>query len=358
VELRGPWTLDRPLPSLGPVEAALARGGVERLRVTDGGLGEWDSSVLVYIEDIEAMAAERGALVDTGALPRGIRTLLELARSARGRPIERVEQPRPPLLVRVGDRAVWAWRGAVDGLEFGGEVAAAVWRFVRGRARYRRSDLLLAIQQCGAGALPIVSLLNFLVGLILGFVAATQLREWGAEIFVANLVGIGMVRALAAVVTGVTMAGRTGASFAAQLGTMQVNEEIDALRTFGIPPAEFLVLPRMMALGLMMPLLALYAVVVGLLGGAVVGISLLHFTLAEYAHQTYRALDLTDLGVGIFSAAVFGVLVALAGCYKGLRCGRSAAAVGEATTSAVVIGIVSIVVAMAFITWGCNILGI
>ncbi|HEX8948543.1 MAG TPA: ABC transporter permease, partial [Dissulfurispiraceae bacterium] len=169
---------------------------------------------------------------------------------------------------------------------------------------------------------------------------------------------IGMVRALAAVMTGVIMAGRTGASFAAQLGTMQVNEEIDALKTLGISPMEFLVLPRMIALSLMMPLLSVYADLLGILGGLIIGVTMLDLNFLEYYAKTRESVHLNDFWVGLFSAAVFGVLVALSGCLRGMQSGRSAAAVGEATTSAVVTSIVSIVVAMAVITVVCNVLNI
>jgi phospholipid/cholesterol/gamma-HCH transport system permease protein len=179
------------------------------------------------------------------------------------------------------------------------------------------------------------------VGLILAFVAAMQLKVFGAQIFVADLVGIAMVRVMAAVMTGTIMAGRTGASFAAQIGTMQVNEEIDALKTMGISPMEFLVLPRMLALVIMMPLLCL-----------------LDLGLMEYYHQTQSGITMTFVWIGLFHAAVFGVLIALSGCLRGMQCGRSASAVGEATTSAVVTAIVAMVIATAIITGACYILGI
>jgi phospholipid/cholesterol/gamma-HCH transport system permease protein len=154
------------------------------------------------------------------------------------------------------------------------------------------------------------------------------------------------------------MAGRTGAAFAAQIGTMQVNEEIDALQTLGISPMEFLVLPRMLALILMMPLLCVYADLMGVLGGFIVGVGMLDISVNQYINQTIKALNLYHFFIGIFHAIVFGVLIALAGCLRGIQCGRSASAVGLATTSAVVTSIVSIVVATAIITVACNILGI
>ena len=158
--------------------------------------------------------------------------------------------------------------------------------------------------------------------------------------------------------TGIIMAGRTGAAFAAQLGTMQVNEEIDALKTLGISPMEFLVLPRMLALALMMPLLCLYANIMGILGGLVVAVSMLDISLIEYFNETVKAVGIWNLWIGLFSSAVFGVIVALAGCMRGMQCGRSASAVGEAATSAVVTAIVGIIVATAIITLATNVLGI
>jgi phospholipid/cholesterol/gamma-HCH transport system permease protein len=181
---------------------------------------------------------------------------------------------------------------------------------------------------------------------------------FGAQIYVANLVGIAMVRVMGAVMTGIIMAGRTGAAFAAQLGTMQVNEELDALETLGISPMEFLVLPRMLALCIMMPLLCLYADLMGVLGGLIVGVGMLDISAVQYYKQTQAAIGLNNLVIGLFHSAVFGILVALSGCLRGIQCGRSASAVGQATTSAVVTGIVSIIVATAIITVMCNVVGI
>jgi len=171
-------------------------------------------------------------------------------------------------------------------------------------------------------------------------------------------VGISMVRVMGAIMTGIIMAGRTGASFAAQLGTMQVNEEIDALQTMGIPPMEFLVLPRMLALSLMMPLLCLYADLMGVLGGFIVGVGILDLGVMEYFNQTKGSIKLSYLWIGLSYGAVFGVLVALSGCMRGMQCGRSASAVGDATTAAVVTSIVSIIVATAIMTVIYNIIGI
>jgi phospholipid/cholesterol/gamma-HCH transport system permease protein len=261
-------------------------------------------------------------------------------------------------LMHVGEDAIDLAKSTGSMLTFIGDAVVALINLLRGRAQYRPSDLWLIIESCGGQALPIVTLISFLVGLILAFVGSIQLKMFGAEIYTANLVGIAMVRLMAAIMTGIVMAGRTGGAFAAQLGTMQVNQEIDALRTLGISPMEFLVLPRMLALGLMMPLLCLYANVMGVLGGMVVSTGLLGLNLTQYYHQTTAAIRLWDLGIGLFCGAVFGVIVALAGCMRGMECGRSASAVGDAATSAVVTSIVGIILATALITIICNVLGI
>jgi phospholipid/cholesterol/gamma-HCH transport system permease protein len=203
-----------------------------------------------------------------------------------------------------------------------------------------------------------VSLISFLVGLILAFMGAVQLRQFGAQIYVADLVGLGMAREMGAMMTGIIMAGRTGAAFAARLGTMTVNQEIDALTTMGLPPMEFLVLPRILALVLMTPLLCVYAVLLGMLGGALVGVWMLDLGFMQYYQQTLYALRLMDFVAGLIKGGVFGVLVALAGCLRGMQCGRSASAVGEAATSAVVTGIVWIIVSEAILTVIYDVLGV
>jgi len=185
-------------------------------------------------------------------------------------------------------------------LDFIGEAFIAVPRFVGGRATFRGSDLLLFLQESGSQALPIVSLISMLVGLIPAFVGAIQLQTFGAQIYVADPVGIAMVRVMGAIMTGIIMAGRTGAAYAAQLGTMQVNEEIDALKTLGISPMEFLVLPRMLALSLMMPLLCIYADIMGILGGLIVGVVMLDIDPIVYLNETRAAVGLTNVWIGLF----------------------------------------------------------
>lgn len=234
-----------------------------------------------------------------------------------------------------------SWKGVATLV---GEVILAVGRLLRGKAKYDRDDVWDVLQTSGVSALPVVSLVNLLVGAILGFVGAVQLQKFGAEIFVADLVSIATVREMAAVITAVVLSGRTGAAFAARIATMQGNEEIDALKTMGVSPIEFLVLPRVLALTLMTPLLYLYACAVGLAGGWLVGVGMLDLSTTQYWDRTAETLTLNHFLLGGIKSVVFGALVALCGCYHGLNAGRSSAGVGQATTAAVVSGIVGVIV--------------
>jgi phospholipid/cholesterol/gamma-HCH transport system permease protein len=229
---------------------------------------------------------------------------------------------------------------------------------VAGRARTRAVDVLQLMREAGPGAIVIVAIVNGLVGAILAFIGAVQFRKFGAGIYVADLVGIAVVREMAAVMTAIVMAGRTGGAYAAHIATMQGNEEIDALRTFGIPPFDFLVLPRIAALVTMMPLLYLYGCAVGLLGGYLVGVATLDVTPSAFLVELRHAVAGKEFAVGAIKSVTFGALVALAGCNIGLRAGRSAADVGRAATSAVVAGIIGVIALDAVFAACTNALGI
>jgi phospholipid/cholesterol/gamma-HCH transport system permease protein len=355
----GTWRFDKALPSPDEVKRQLELApGIKRIQFDTQDLTRWDSGLLTFLIRVMKQSSKRSIVAHEEGLPQGVKRLLALASMGH----ETKEAPgqllREPFLSRMGEKAIEFSQSAAETVGFFGEAFSAFLRLLRGRARFRGSDLLLFIEDCGADALPIVTLISALVGLILAFVAAIQLRLFGAQIYVADLVGIAMVRLMGAVMTGVVMAGRTGAAFAAQLGTMQVNEEIDALKTLGIPPMDFLVLPRMLALVLMMPLLCLYADLMGILGGALVGVTMLNLSPMEYYNQTVTAIRLSYVLIGLLHSVVFAVLIALAGCLRGMQCGRSASAVGDAATSAVVTSIVSSVVATAIITFMCDVIGI
>ena len=312
----------------------------------------------MFLMKVTELCRQKEIVAEREELPDGIRRLLELAEIVPEQEAARQATDRPSFLARVGTTSTGSYISLSEMLRFLGEVTLAFMQMVKMRARYRSADLFLIIQECGSQALPIVTLISFLVGAILAFVGAVQLQQFGAQIYVADLVGIAVVRDMGAMMTGIIMAGRTGAAFAAKLGTMKVTQEIDALITLGFSPLEFLVLPRLIALCLMMPLLCLYSDLMGILGGAAVGLWMLDLSWTTYYHQTVHAITLTALFGGVFKSATYGVLIALSGCLRGMQCGGSAAAVGEAATSAVVTSIVFIVAACGALSVVFYIIGV
>lgn len=358
VALSGDWLLESSRPNPETVFALIDDApAVARVRIEAEGVGEWDSGLPVFVKTVCDYCTDRGIGFEAAGMPDGAGRLFRLAASAT--PGDVVPSPQSGSVVeRVGEMAVETATGTRDIATFTGEVIVALGRVLRGRARWRARDVWLFIQETGIEALPIVSLISFLVGVIMAFVGAVQLRQFGAQLYVADLVGLAMTREMGAMMTAIVMAGRTGAAFAAQLGTMTVNEEIDAFRTAGISPVEYLVMPRLIALTLMLPPLVLYADFVGIIGGAVVGVGMLDISLSQYYEQTRGALTILGFTLGLIKAFVYGGLVAFAGCYQGMRCGRSAAAVGSAVTSAVVMGILLVIVASAVTTFLYNQLGI
>jgi len=339
------------LPSANEVLQEIEFGPpVKRLVFDTKGLTDWDSGLLTFLIKIARQTAQRKIVVVASNLPEGAQRLYKLATAVPEKTDTHKAPARMSLVARIGVAGVDFTRGTGETVAFLGEAALAFLRLLRGKAHFRRSDLWLTIQECGPQALPIVTLVSVLVGLIIAYMGAVQLEQFGAGIFVANLVGLGMARELGPMMTGILVAGRTGAAFAAQLGTMQVNEEIDAFKTLGITPMEFLVLPRMLALMLMMPLLTLYADLMGILGGAIVGVTMLDLGVVEYYEQTRNSLNLRHFSTGLFKSVVFGIVVAIAGCLRGIQSGRSASAVGQAATSAVVTSIVFIIVSSSILT--------
>ena len=260
VRLAGSWKIQAGLPAATEVQPHLdATPRVWRLAFDTHDLTAWDSGLLTFVRQVIAQSMQRQIVVDQRGLPEGVQRLLALAAAVPEREEARRSGQRLSWLARLGTAVLEGWQGAWDILGFMGEAVIALGRFVVGKARFpaaRSGPLPPGMRRA---ALGIVTLISFLVGLILAFVGAVQLRQFGAQIYVADLVGLGMTREMGAMMTGVIIAGRTGAAFAAQLGTMQVNEEIDALITMGIPPMKFLVLPRMLALMLIMPVLSCMA---------------------------------------------------------------------------------------------------
>lgn len=318
---------------------------------------EWDSRFLVVLSRITELAEKQAIPVDTEGLPSGARRLLELSGKKTLAPPENTFSD-PGILADIGNYALGFAQQSMEMLSFTGEILLSYIRFFSGRARYLKKDLSFFLYNCGPQALPIVALISFLVGFTLAFIGAVQLKMFGADIYVANLVGLAMTREMGPMMAAIIMAGRTGASYAAQLGTMQVNEEIDALQTMGLNPLDFLVLPRLTALIFMMPLLAICADFIGILGGFFIGCLSLDISPVLYYEQTVKAIHLNHFLVGMIKSVFFGYLVAFCGCIKGMHCGRSADAVGKATTSAVVTSIVFIVITDAGFTFFFNVIGI
>lgn len=325
-----------------PLPPAPAEGA---LLVDAGAVTHFDS---LLAAQLWTLAREAGPRLRWQALPPGLSEVLALAGAAD----TPASAPPPPAgwLARVGQGLSQALQRLEVTLGFIGEVLLAVFRALRGRTAMRSEDLLFQLHATGPASLPIVSLVSFLVGLIVAYMGAAQLQRLGAQIYIADLVTIGVVREIAALMTGIILAGRVGAAFAAQLGSMQANEEIDALASLGLTPVEHLVLPRVLAMLLMAPLLTLYAAIVGVAAGWLVAVGIYRVEPAEYLVRSFQALTLTHLSIGLLKGTVYALLVALAGCRQGLNAGRSAQAVGDATTAAVVQAIIWMVIAASVLT--------
>lgn len=351
VTLTGDWLLDAPLPDIGPVLLRLRESPVPANVCFDASeLGDWDTGLVARLVSIRRDAEANNIPVDESGLPDGARQLIALAFAVREREGARRKARDIGFFGGIGEKTQRVAERSRELLEFLGELVLSFGRLFRGKATYLRSDLVQYIQEAGAEALPIVSLISFLIGMIFAFVGVMQLENFGAGIYTANLVAVAMVREMAPIMTAIIMAGRTGAAYAAQIGTMKVNEEVDALTTLGMDPIDFLVTPRVIALVVMLPMLTLYGSLMGILGGAVVGLSMLDVSLVQYASQTVDSVGLNSLLGGLFKSVVYGSLVAIAGCQQGLACGSSAMAVGQSTTRAVVMGIVLIVVSASILT--------
>jgi phospholipid/cholesterol/gamma-HCH transport system permease protein len=352
VELKGAWHITEPRPSW-----ALLLAGTEptRVKISWGKLEDWDSALLLFVFEVRQWCRVKGVYCDLSDLPDAIQKLLRQLTVVNETRLE-VDRSRDFLTV-VGLAAQDVWAKTKEIATFVGECVISAVSLAKTPHKFRWRDCLDEMQQCGAMALPIVSLISLLVGLIMAYQSAVLMRQFGADIYVADAVGLVMIREMGAMMTAIILAGRTGAAFAATLGNMKAGEEIDALQTLGIRPVDFLVMPRLVALGLMMPLLALYANGLGVLGGMAVSYALLDIPPAAYWVETQTAIDLSDILTGLVKASAFGLLVGLAGCHRGLQADRSAAGVGRAATSAVVMGLLLIIVSDAIFAVLFNLFG-
>ena len=353
VGIAGDWSISGQRPDW---TATLAGRQPKQVVLEAPALGSWDSSLLLFLFEIQQWCRITGAYCDTKALPEKIHALLRQMSVSHETtvPFDRSEN----FFMAVGDATLDVVKKARVFSHFIGECVIGVMRVVKHPRRFRWADALEEMQQCGAMALPIVSLVSFLVGVTLAYIGAIVLRQYGGDIYVADLVGLSMVREMGALMTGVVLAGRTGAAYAATLGNMKANEEIDALETLGIPAIDFLVLPRLLALAVMMPLLALYANALGIVGGIAVASNVLKIPPAAFWVEMLTIVDMSDLMVGVIKGFTFGLIIALSGCLRGMEAERSAAGVGRAATSAVVTAILLIIVANAFFAVAFDILGL
>ncbi|MEG2171713.1 MAG: ABC transporter permease [Desulfovibrionaceae bacterium] len=354
----GTWNMNNSIANADALMAGIDNPQTRSLCLQAENLESWDTSVLVFLVRAVQAAKTRNIPVDDSALPEGLRQLLVLAFAVPPQAGSARSTQKEGVLASIGASCLGIPLAFNNALTFLGEVTISLGRLFQGKADMRMRDVFAAMQDCGVNSLPIISITSLLFGLILAFVGAVQLTQFGAQIYVAGLVGIGMLRVMGAIMVGVVMAGRMGASYAALIGTMQVNEEVDALATFSFSPTDFLVLPRLLALTAMIPLLTLYADLMGVVGGFLVGVFMLGLHPLEYLTATMDMVPYKHIIIGLVYGTVFGIIIALVGCYQGMRCGRSAAAVGMATTAAVVNSIVFIIIATAVITIICNTLKI
>jgi len=356
-KIGGEWSIHRSPPSPTDISSHLAQPStINAVRFDFSRLQGWDSSLVSCVVAVAMRCRELKVPLDTQGLPEGVDRLLKMALAVP----EQHTRPTPErelFFTRLGKAGITLGASMMEVAAFLGLAAMAFGRLLRGQAVFRWSDTWLIIQRCGVEALAIVTLINFLIGVILGFVGAVQLQNFGATIYMATLVGIAMARELGCLMTGIIMSGRTGASFAAEIGSMKTSQEIDALKTLGLSPMEFLVLPRLLAMLLMMPMLTIYGNVMGMIGGAVLapgfGVS-----FYQYYTQLVASVDIPNYAAGVIKSFFFGAIIAGAGCLKGIQSGNSSAAVGQATTSAVVTSITAIIALDAVFAFVLTALGI
>lgn len=352
LKLGGDWRMTEPHPVW---EYVMTGTRPARVVLRADGLGTWDSSLALFLRAARVWSGKLGVELVEEGLPKEAGKLADLL--ARKPVVTAAHAGLPDLFTAVGQASFKLWTETKDIAQLVGECLFSVGRFFRGQAQFRWQDCFSEMQECGAMALPIVGLISFLTGVTMAYTGAIVLRQYGGDIYVADLVGLAVVREMGPLMTAIVLAGRTGAAFAAMLGNMKANEEIDALETLGVSPVDFLVMPRIGALLVMMPLLALYSNCLGIIGGLCISRSLLDIPASLYWSETKSIIDLSDINTGLLKAATFGLLIGVAGCWRGLQADRSAAGVGQAATSAVVTGILLIVVADSIYAVIFNILG-
>ena len=347
IRLMGVWEMDRNAPSFQEfVKKGDIRADISELMLETRGLEEWDSSLLFFLNQAKVWADGRSMTFNCDCLPDGLGRMMLQTQSVVDSRVE-VKDPEghPGFAEEVGKHSIRIFRDGSVFANFVGEILLSFLRLLVGKARMRWVDCFRAMQDSGPMALPIVGLISFLVGVTLAFQAADLLGDFGSEFFTPAFVALAMVREMGPIMTGIVLAGRTGAAFASTIGSMKVAEEIDALRTLGVPPLDYLVLPRVIGLSIMTPLVVIYSNALGIIGGMLVSKVKLNMPVQTYVKETFLNIDATDILFGLIKSSVFGVIIAYAGCLRGMNCDSSSTGVGRATTSAVVTSLLFIIVA-------------
>jgi len=349
----GSWKLREMQPDIAQAlrEAEAEAGEAKQLCLCGKGIEDWDTSILPYLHAFDSFAEEKKLGIDFGKMPEGIKELFDLSRAAPETIDEKRHEEKSDPFYLIGECTLRMRKDVDAWFEFIGNISSGIINMITGKSKVRRRDFFLIMEDVGACAFPIVTLISFLVGLIITFLGIVVLARFSAEYYVSYLVGYGMLREMGALMTAIILSGRTGSAFAAQIGSMKVNEEIDALRAIGINPVEFLVLPRILALLLMMPLLTIYANVIGIVSGAMVASQMQDIAIPIFAQGLKEAVGLPDFYLGLIKSLVFGTIIALSGCLRGLQCGGDSSAVGRAATSAMVTSVTLIVAFNALIDW-------
>jgi phospholipid/cholesterol/gamma-HCH transport system permease protein len=341
----GHWTvatlakLDEPLRDLAPDsirEVVIDLTAIERLDTA----GAW-----VLHRTLKQLAGRGAAASFAGVRPEHQALLAQAERADRPKP---PEEPMPGhfvrFVMRIGEGTVSLGHQAHQLLSFYGLLCITLGRSLVRPRRIRFVSMVSHMERTGFDAMPIVGLLSFLIGVVIAFQGADQLRRFGAEVFVVNLLGISVLREMGILITAIIVAGRSGSAFTAEIGTMKVNEEVDAMSTLGLDPMEVLVLPRVLALMLTLPLLTFYADIMGIAGGAVMSITVLDLNIAQFLKQLQSAVAVKHFWIGMVKAPVFAFVIAMVGCFEGLNVARSAESVGRLTTKAVVEAIFLVIV--------------
>lgn len=346
IRLMGVWVLDRKAPSFAAfVKKGDLRVDLDEIQLETKNLEDWDSSLLMFLNQVRDWSNKHSVQFNYEGLPEGLGRLMVQTQSAVDSRTE-AKDPKgePGFAEEVGRVTLNYLEDCKVFASFLGDIVLSFMRLFIGRARMRWVDCFRAMQDTGPMALPIVGLISFLIGITLAFQAADLLEDFGSEYYTPAFVGLAMVREMGPIMTAIVLAGRTGAAFASTIGSMKVAEEIDALQTMGVPPVDYLVLPRVIGLSIMTPLMVIYANALGIMGGMLVSLIKLNMPIQTYTQEIFLNIDMTDIGSGLLKSSAFGMIIAYAGCLRGMNCDTSSTGVGRATTSAVVTSLLLIIV--------------